>query len=227
MLDTVIPVATDIMQTLRVAKMIKKAVSLTVSMFRWLRDLWNEHITPPQSLTDAPMSETDLKMCEKTREIIDEVFEGDIFEAVSDASYSERIAYAENLIQRLTGEYGLNLENCSLYVDSNVDNCGGFIIRENRIKLNVAALFSEDKDQTCELINTIVHELRHAVQWSAVKSEEFAAQWDISEETREKWKQNFLNYITPQQDLHAYTFQPVEDDARTFAFRSLKESHED
>lgn len=197
------------------------AANLALRGFQWLRDKWGA-LRAPKSLTDAPMTETDLEMSEKTREAIIQVFGENAYERVLDASYEEKVEYAQQLVQKLTELYGLELNECQLYVDSNLGNCGGFIPKERRISLNIAALYSEDANQVYEFLDTVVHELRHAVQFQAVLSEEYAVQWNVSEETRERWKTNFLNYAKPDQDMRAYILQPVESDARTFAHHGTK-----
>ena len=41
-------------------------------------------------------------------------------------------------------------------------------------------------------------------------------------ETRDRWRENFMNYVSPGQDINGYIHQPVEEDARTFAYHSMK-----
>ena len=211
----------DIVASALASAVISVVATLVFRGFQWLREKWGA-VRAPQSLTDAPMTETDLEMSEKTREAIIQVFGENAYERVVDASYEEKVEYAQQLVRKLTELYGLELNECQLYVDSNLGNCGGFIPKERRISLNIAALYSENADQVYEFLDTVVHELRHAVQFQAALSEEFAARWNVSEETRERWKTNFLNYAKPDQDMRAYILQPVESDARTFAHHGTK-----
>ena len=44
----------------------------------------------------------------------------------------------------------------------------------------------------------------------------------MTEDTRELWRDNFLNYIKPEEDFKGYIHQSLESDARTFAYHSLK-----
>ena len=66
------------------------------------------------------------------------------------------------------------------------------------------------------VMETIVHELRHAVQWKAITENNF---WNVDEKTRDLWAENlnFDNYIDPEVDFKGYCEQPVEADARTFS----------
>lgn len=215
----ILEVLSTFVDAARISAGIRAVMELAVHTYQWLRQLWGERRISPESLVQAPMSEEDLEMCEKTGQTIREIFGDDVYERVEDASYSERIALAEEMVQKLTEVYGLELEPCRLFVDSNETNCGGYEIKERRINLNIAAMFSEDEAQVYELLDTIVHELRHAVQWEAVRTADF---WNMDGETRDRWRENFMNYVSPGQDINGYIHQPVEEDARTFAYHSMK-----
>ncbi len=207
---------------------VKDAVSVALkvkgglTVFKWLKKLWGAIRKPPETLVSAPMTEQDQEMADKTRQIVMEVFGQDAAATVEEADYNGRVTLASDLVKKLTDAYGVHLDGCEIYIDSNVNNCGGYIIKENKIKLNGAYLFSEDPDLIYEFIDTVIHEFRHAVQLQAVLDPEVAGAWQVSEETKENWKQNFLHYTPSTADLREYISQPVENDARTFAELSLR-----
>ena len=191
-------------------------------VYHWLKDLWGAIRKPPETLVSAPMTERDQEMADRTKQIVTEIFGQNAAATVEEADYNGRVALASNLIERLAEAYGVQLDGCELYIDSNINNCGGYSIKENQIKLNGAYLFSEDPDLIYEFIDTVIHELRHAVQFQSILNPEIAEAWQVSEETKENWKQNFLNYTPSTANLRAYMSQPVENDARTFAALSLR-----
>ena len=65
-----------------------------------------------------------------------------------------------------------------------------------------------------DIIQTDLHEIRHAFQEKAVRMP-FSV--DIYDTTIQQWKDNFDNYISPELDFEAYIDQPVEADANNFA----------
>ena len=79
-----------------------------------------------------------------------------------------------------------------------------------RITLNKDLL---SKPEGITLFTTLIHEVRHAYQYEAVKSNKHT----VSAETRQTWKENQKNYIKPKPDYDAYYNQPIERDARAFA----------
>ena len=87
----------------------------------------------------------------------------------------------------------------------------------NTIKLNANYLETPDcKD----LMNTLLHESRHAFQHRCVKHPESC---DVSPKVIEEWKDNQKHYIRPEDDFVAYENQPIEKDANEFADSVMKE----
>lgn len=87
----------------------------------------------------------------------------------------------------------------------------------NTIKLNANYLETPDcKD----LMNTLLHESRHAFQHQCVKHPESC---DVSPKVIEVWKDNQKHYIRPEDDFVAYENQPIEKDANDFADSVMKD----
>ena len=67
----------------------------------------------------------------------------------------------------------------------------------------------------CEnLLNTILHESRHAFQDKCIRQPETVT---VKENIIGVWKDNFVNYIKPEDDFEAYENQEIEKDANYFA----------
>lgn len=87
----------------------------------------------------------------------------------------------------------------------------------NTIKLNANYLETPDcKD----LMNTLLHESRHAFQHRCVNHPESC---DVSPKVIEAWKDNQKHYIMPEDDFVAYENQPIERDANDFADSVMKD----
>ena len=94
---------------------------------------------------------------------------------------------------------------------------GCFSPDNNTIRLNANYLETPDcKD----LMNTLLHESRHAFQHRCVKHPESC---DVSPKVIEAWKENQKHYIRPEDDFVAYENQPIEKDANDFADSVMKD----
>lgn len=94
---------------------------------------------------------------------------------------------------------------------------GNFNPANNTIKLNSNYLENPDcKD----LLNTLLHESRHAFQHRCVKHPESC---DVSPKVIEAWKENQKHYIRPEDDFVAYENQTIEKDANDFADSVMKD----
>lgn len=87
----------------------------------------------------------------------------------------------------------------------------------NTIRLNANYLEHPDcKD----LMNTLLHESRHAFQHRCVNHPESC---NVSPKVIEEWKENQKHYIRPEDDFVAYKNQPIEKDANDFADNVMKD----
>lgn len=95
-------------------------------------------------------------------------------------------------------------------------NLGGYDPLTNRIELNSNYLEKAD----CEdLLNTILHESRHAFQNKCIDTPNSVT---VKDNIIEVWKDNFDNYIRPIEDFEAYENQEIEKDANYFADSVMK-----
>lgn len=97
------------------------------------------------------------------------------------------------------------------FVPKAPNDCGGYIHATNSIELNSSYLENPD----CEgLLNTILHESRHAFQGKCITNPESIS---VKQNIIDVWKDNFDNYISPSLDFEAYENQEIEKDANYFA----------
>lgn len=81
------------------------------------------------------------------------------------------------------------------------------------------ALNENQLNNPSQILTTVLHEMRHALQHEAVNAPHM---FDIPNDTIESWRQNFEKYIKPEDNFPKYYCQPVEVDARTFAQLVMK-----
>ena len=96
------------------------------------------------------------------------------------------------------------------------NKAGGFNPVKNKIELNSSFL---EKGDCNDLLNTVLHESRHAFQRKAVLDPDSVS---IKDNLIDVWKDNLKNYIPPQFDFEAYECQPIEADANYFADSVMK-----
>lgn len=94
---------------------------------------------------------------------------------------------------------------------------GGFNPNTNTIRLN--AKYLEDSDCT-ELMDTIVHESRHAYQKRCV---DYPNLTTVSDKVLDAWEENFDKYVSPEDDFVAYENQEIEKDANYFASTVMRD----
>lgn len=102
------------------------------------------------------------------------------------------------------------------FVSKSPNDLGGYNPRTNCIELNSNYLEKSD----CEdLLNTILHESRHAFQGKCIKSPDSVT---VKNNVIDVWKDNFQNYISPCHDFEAYENQEIEKDANYYADSVMK-----
>ena len=168
---------------------------------KFLINLWSAKQTMPVQVK-AEMSETDKEMIEKTKDVIANVFGDSVIDKIASSSNKERIDLVADFATTLSKEYGLDIS-----VDvtvSDISDCGYYSWDKKKAVFNIAMMMV-DKDNEhfayCvrETLDTIIHELRHAVQHKAIHEEGF---WNVDEARRIEWANNMLpeNYIQPSVD---------------------------
>lgn len=93
---------------------------------------------------------------------------------------------------------------------------GSYSFSENRLKLNLAMIVTDDPNLFQEQISTVYHELIHARQFMAVEAlcqEKPVDEYGYSEDYVKLLARNFQNYTDPKENFEAYTKQPVEAEA--------------
>lgn len=189
-----------------------------------LIDLWGEK-KQARSLPEqvkAEISETDKEMLEKTKEVITNNFGDSVIKKIADATNKERIDLMTDFATELAKAYGLDID-IDICVNE-INNCGYYVWEDKKAVFNIAMMMVDKNNEyfeycVRETLDTIIHELRHAVQHKAISEEGF---WNVDEERRIKWAENLTNYISPKTDRKGYSLQPIELDAATFANAAME-----
>lgn len=212
-------------ETFVLAALIGLAVGAVVGVVDELRRQWGSCALPETAQVE--MSQTDQRMIQQTQQVIQECFGVNAVESLRTAKNVERIAMMNEFAQRLVQIYGLDIEVDVVIQETN--NHGAYTWNNKKAVFNIILLTVDGDNpnfEACvrEVLDTIVHELRHAVQHKAIEQDGY---WDVDEERRAAWANNMApgNYINPAVDFRGYTKQPVEADAATFAAQVLQGVH--
>lgn len=184
-----------------------------------IRDFFGGGVQTLPDTIKAELSEKDKEMAAQTQDLIHQEFGEDVSSSVKTMSNMERLQAADRFANRLAELYGLDIQ---IDVVAQAETqCGYYDWQNGKAVFNIVELWVANDDPQFDahiqnFLDTIVHELRHAVQRKAVGEPGF---WDVEEERRQRWEENFQpgNYIQPSTNIRAYMEQPLENDAFTFA----------
>ena len=128
------------------------------------------------------------------------------------ATLEEKEKMLNDFMHDLNRIYGINISKDVEFYRDEPNSLGFYRDSERRVFINENAIEQWGYE---EMMNTVVHEMRHAYQHEAVRN---PGRFEVSEETVRSWEGNFgPNYIDPDDDWNAYRHQPVEEDAHDIA----------
>lgn len=201
-------------------------IFLAVEGVAWGIDKWNHWRLGKKTkeFRVAPvLSDDDKALIEKCREVMKENFPEGIETKMKGMTVEEKMALFQKLVMDLNPVFGVNITNIAfLSVDEIGNGTLGYYDRDaNSIRFNLDLLKIEDNPEIMRaMVDTIIHELRHALQHRAVTDTSFNYG---TEDQRYLWTINFLSYIPAHVDFAYYQEQIVEADARLIAELSIKD----
>lgn len=184
-----------------------------------------QHRTEGQTVTAEQQWEMDLYMQQQ----IDDVLNEFRFSRLSwwFADMTERQAILNEYLQRVAAILGLSVGAIDFFhsePQNGYVTWGQYDPDTNTVQINDWAL-SDECLTSYSILETLVHEMRHAYQQAAVDNPD---QFVVTEETLREWQENMDDYnstadfmneqgMTQQEAHQAYENQPIERDARAFA----------
>ncbi len=155
----------------------------------------------------------DVELSNRLKQKLGEIKGGKILEHIKSLNLEQRMEFFEKVLFPLIAN--------SLDVDVKFngwfqhESVAGFYSEEIRgIMLNTLFLACDSDYALNVMINTVIHECKHAMQHDAVAGRKTHG---YSKELIEKWRTNFQDYIQPEESDEGYVKQPVEWDASGFA----------
>lgn len=163
---------------------------------------WNETPTVNEVIDDVEMKKGCI-------EVVQNYFNEGLDMDFAEKGLEGRCEIASNFYNEVKMQMGIDADLEFANLPKN--NLGGFQPGTNRMELNANLLENYD----CRnLMNTILHESRHAFQDKCIKDPDSVT---VKQNIIDVWKDNFRNYISPEDDFEAYENQEIEKDANYFA----------
>lgn len=188
--------------------------------------------TKPPYIKEEVLSEQDREMAQQTAEVIKGHLGEDPTQRMLEMSSNEKIETVETIAKELIELYAL--DDVSVEICTLPGSMMGYYNRDAKVLkvdvtdllIDVEALDPEKRIEAFryivkETLDTVVHELRHAVQYRAIELDD-DSYWGIDEQRRIEWARNMANYIRGSDDPKGYFNQAIECDSFTFAYEAMR-----
>lgn len=164
------------------------------------------------------LTEIDKEYIEASREMIISSLGSEPVQTILTMNAEERIHAVKKLVEDLAALYELDGIQVTLFYDENTRILGSYRPDSNEIILNVVSLMTTHPALVSDFLDTICHELRHAVQWKMIVQEsQEDYRWCNDIEHQKQIAYGLKNYIPFQRNPRAYRAQFVEMDAYEIA----------
>ena len=168
-------------------------------------------------LKDMPVANdiiNDVSMKKGCIESVREFFDAGLDIDFAEKGIEGRCEIVSSFYDDIKQQMGINAELDFVYKPE--CDLGCYNPSTNRIELNARCLENHD---CSDLLNTVLHESRHAFQNKCIETPESVT---VKDNIIDVWKDNFNNYISPADDFEAYENQEIEKDANYFADNVMK-----
>lgn len=185
---------------------------------------WLDEKIKPKDPVHPSAKEADTPLVPETIRTIENHFPDGVIKAAEESTPYERKRMIENLVPDAAQAIGLQdppkviLEMPETIEE--LDSLYGYYRKsDNTLHLNVAKIVSGEPELFREQVCTVFHELIHARQMeaiSALREGNSIQEYGYSREYLLILAENWVNYISPQENAEAYTKQPIEAEAYWF-----------
>ena len=161
-------------------------------------------------------------MIDQSAEILQKYFPTEPGAALLEEDFESRCQALEDLAAELIAVYGLTGVTFVITADEElfpVDRLWTFgctLVQEKVVCINANLLRSDRTDVLSHIVSTVIHELRHVMQYEIMTLENTRG---VSYQRRKAWRYTTINYVSGSEDMEEYVKQSTEFDARNFQSR--------
>lgn len=188
-----------------IKKVPEKTFSKSTESFTNFQDFkfpWEEMKNPERVIDDVEMKKECI-------ELVKDFFNDGLDIKYAESGIEGRCEIAATFFDDVKTRMGVDADFSFAPLPSS--NLGGYNPETKSLELNMKYLENPD---CSELLNTILHELRHGFQDKCIEAPNSVT---VKDNIIGVWKDNFKNYISPTYDFEAYENQEIEKDANYFA----------
>lgn len=161
-------------------------------------------------------------LIEKSVELVQQFFPDPPGQALLQEDFESRCEVIEDFAHRLIQIYGM--ENVEIIITDDPEvfpSDGGVVFGMTRmdqraVYINANLLQMENGDVLAHLVGTVIHELRHVMQYEIMT---LINTRGVPYQRRKAWRYTTANYVGSGHDMEAYSKQSIEFDARNFTNR--------
>lgn len=199
------------------AKSICEKIQAWYERYKQYRARLKQHGEYLDSVLDSSLEylpeQVDIDLRERLTEILGSLEGGHLFEHIKSLPFEKRKEYFEKmLLPLICKEMNVFPDFLGWFQDDKT--IGYYREADHGIALNELFLTTDNDYVLRMIINTVIHECKHAMQWDAVSGRNTHG---YSQQLIDIWKRNFIDYISPEESDEGYVKQPVEWDASSFA----------
>lgn len=199
------------------AKTISDKIQRWVERYKKYREALKHHREYIEEVLDSDVKyepeQIDIELRDRLKLLLSKQENGEMLEYLKSLPFEKRKEYIEKvLLPLIASEMGVTAKFLGWFQDSSTVGC--YNEQEQGIALNELFLASDNEYVLNFIINTIIHEYKHAMQWDAVLGRNTHG---YSDKLIDCWRRNFNDYIQPHESDEGYAKQPVESDASFFA----------
>lgn len=205
---------------------IKTSVNHLIRSLQWkieyLRERLEGFLGVYRVDTEHVYSQEENELIDKSVEVVQQFFPEPPGAALLQEDFESRCEVLEDFAARLKGIYGMEGIEVIITDDSEVfPSEGGCVfgitrIEQRTVYINANLLQLEDEAILAHLVGTVIHELRHVMQYEIMT---LVNTHGVPYQRRKAWRYNLMNYVSNEYDMEAYVNQPIEFDARNFTNR--------
>lgn len=168
-------------------------------------------------------TEEEEKLISQSEKVVSDYFPESPGQYLLSEDYESRCEAIEDFAMQLMEIYGLDdveiiiTDSAEIFPEKDAIYTFGYAnFAEKRVYINANCLRSSDSMVLEHVASTVIHELRHVIQYRVAIMERTCG---VPYERRHAWRVNLVNYIEAEYDPEGYSKQPLEFDARNFTNR--------